>query len=254
MQAYLELEGRSPIGQPAAVLLVWITWQITLTENTAVFDEFVRSLKRDTDNMPHNRNRGSQDDSRNRERGRNNSMGRRSQFDSRDDTRGRYGDYTLYTRNKYMPSTNRQDNRDDSRQKYGQRYDSGECRPEQQNKSVRFESSRHDRGQKRQNINFSNRNAQNRPQSPYQSRQHDFNSNPGQRSNNNTTRSQNQVCTHCKRTNHTSREGKACFNCLKIGHFRQECRAPSSNNLNWTSLRQRVSALTITIRKAHNQV
>ena len=82
------------------------------------------------------------------------------------------------------------------------------------------------------NINFNSRNAQNRPQSPYQNRQHDFNSNPGRRSNNNTTRSQNQVCTHCKRTNHSSRECKSCFKCLKLGHFRHECRAPRSSNLN----------------------
>ena len=29
-----------------------------LTDSTAIFDEFVRSLKRDTDNMPHIQNRG----------------------------------------------------------------------------------------------------------------------------------------------------------------------------------------------------
>ena len=182
--------------------------------------------------MPHNRNRGSRDNSRNRERDRKNSMDRRSQIDSRDDTRSRYENKTQDNRNTYMSSRNRQDNRDDSRQRYGQRYDSRERRPEQQNRSVRFESPRNDRGQNRHNINFSSRNAQNRPQSPYQSRQYDFNSNPGQRSNNNTTRSQNQVCTHCKRTNHTSRECRVCFNCLKIGNFRHECRASRSSNLN----------------------
>ena len=139
---------------------------------------------------------------------------------------------TRDTGNTYMPSRNRQDNRDDPRQRYGQRNDSRKRRPEQQNRSVRFESPRHDRGQNRQNMNFNSPNAQNRPQSPYQSRQYDFNSNPGQRNNNYTNRSQNQVCTHCKRTNHTSRECKACFNCLKIGRFRHECRAPRSSNLN----------------------
>ena len=118
-----------------------------------------------------------------------------------------------------MPSSNRQDNRYDSRQQYGQRYDSRERRPEQQNRLVRFESPRCDRGQNRQNINFNSRNAQNRPQSPYQNRQHDFHCNPGRRSNNNITRSQNQACQHCKRTNHTFRECKACCKCLKIGHF-----------------------------------
>ena len=151
-------------------------------------------------------------------------MDRRSQTDSRKDTRE--------TRNTNMPSRNRQDNRDDSRQRYGQRYNSRERRPEQQNRSVRFESPRHDRGQICQNINLNSRNAQNQPQSPYQIRQHDFNSNPGQRSNNNATRSQNLVCTHRKRSNHTSRECKACFNCLIIGYFRHECHAPRSSNLN----------------------
>ena len=73
---------------------------------------------------------------------------------------------TWDNRNTYMPSRNRQDKRDDSRQRYGQRYDSSERRPEQQNRSVLFESPRNDRGQNRQNINFSSRNAQNRPQSP----------------------------------------------------------------------------------------
>ena len=233
LQAYLELEGRNPIGTastgPAGVN--HMTNQF-LTQNTAIFDEIVQSLKRDTDNMPHNRNRGSRDNSGNREQDRNNSLDRRSQTDSRDDTRGRYGDNTRDTRNTYMPSRNRLDNRDDSRPRYGQRYNSRERRPEQQHRSVRFESLRNDGGQNRQNINFSSRNAQNRPQSPYQSRQYDFNSNPGQGSNNIATRSQNQVGTHCKRTNHTSRDCKACFNCLINGYFRHECRAPRSSNLN----------------------
>ena len=233
LQAYLELEGRNPIGtaNSGSAGVNHMTNQF-LTDNTALFDEFVRSLKRDADNMPHNHNRGSRDNSRSRERDRNSSMDRRTQNDSRENTRSRYENDTRDNRNTYMPSRNRQDNRDDSRQRYGQRYDSSERRPEQQNRSVRFESPRNDRGQNRQNINFNSRNAQNRPQSPYQNRRHDFNSNPGQRSNNYTTRSQDQACTHCRRTNHTSRECKACFNCLKIGHFRHECRAPKSSNLN----------------------
>ena len=233
LQAYLELEGRNPIGTASSgsAGVNHMTNQF-LTENTAIFDEFVRSLKRDTENMPHNRNRGSRNNSRNREQDRNNSMDRRSQNDSRDGTRSQYGNNTRDTQNTYMPSRNRQDNRDDSRQRYGQRYDSRELKSEQQHRSVRFASPRHDRGQNRQNINFNSRNAQNRPQSSYQSRQYDFNSSAGRRSNNYTTRSQNLVCTHCKRTNHTSRECKACFNCLKIEHFRHECRTPRSSNLN----------------------
>ena len=233
LQAYLELEGPNPIGiaSGSSAGVNHMTNQF-LTDNTAIFDEFVRSLKRDTDNMPHNQNRGSRDNSRSGERDRHNSMDRRSQNDSRDDTRSPYGNDTRETRNTYMPSRNRQDNRYDSRQRYGQRYDSRERKPEQQRRSVRFESPRNDREQNRQNINFNSRNAQNRPQSSYQNRQHDFNSNPGRRSNKNTTRSQNQICTHCKRTNHSSRECKACFNCLKLGHFRHECRAPRTSNLN----------------------
>ena len=151
-------------------------------------------------------------------------MDSRSQNDSRENTRSRYGNDTRDTQNIFMPSRNRQDNRDDSRQRYRRRYNSREHRPEQQNRSVRFESPRKDRGQNCQNINFNAQNAQNRPLSPYQNRR-DLNSNPGRRSYSNTTRSQNQVCTQCKRTYRTSREGKACFNCLKIGHFRHECRA-----------------------------
>ena len=107
-----------------------------LTDNTAIFDEFVRSLKRDNDNMPHNYNGGSDDNSRNRERDGNNSMDRGSQNDSRDVIRGRYGNNTPDTRNTYTPSRNRQDNRDDSRQRYGQRHDSRDRRPEQQHRSV----------------------------------------------------------------------------------------------------------------------
>ena len=226
------MEGRSPIGTASSSFagVNHITNHL-VTENTAIFDEFVRSLKRDTDNMPHNQNRGSRDNFRNRERDRNSSMDRRNQHDSRDNTRSRYENDTQDNRNTYIPSRNRQDKRDDSRQRYGKRYDSRERRPEQQNRSVRFESPRNDRGQNRQNINFSSRNAQNRPQSPYESRQYDFNSNPRRRSNNITNRSQNQACIHCKRTNHTSRESKACFNCLKMGHFCHECRAPRSSNL-----------------------
>ena len=180
LQTYLELEGRNPIGTASSgsAGVNHMTNQF-LTDNTAILDELVRSVKRDTDNMPHNRNRGSRDNSRNRERDRKNSMDR-SQNDSRDDTRSRYGNTTRDTQNTYMPSRNRQNNGDDSRQRYGQRYNSRERKPEQQHRSVRFESPRHDRGQNRQNINFNSRNAQNRPQSPYQSRQNDFNSNPGQ--------------------------------------------------------------------------
>ena len=233
LQAYLELEGPNPIGiaSGSSAGVKHMTNQF-LTDNTAIFDEFVRSLKRDTDNMPYNHNRGSRDNSRCGEGDRNNSMDRRSQNDSRENTRNRHGNDTGETRNTYMPSRKGQDNRDDSRQRYGQRYDSRDRKPEQQSRSVRFESPRNDRGQNRQNTNFNSRNVQHRPQSPYQTRQHDFISNSGQRSNNNKTRSQNQVCTHCKRTIHTSRECKACFNCLKIGHFRHECRAPRSSNLN----------------------
>ena len=122
LQAYLELEGRNPIGtaKSGSAGVNHMTNQF-LTENTAIFDEFVRSLKTDTDNMPHNQNSGSRDNSLNRERDRNNSMHRRSQHDSRDDTRSRYGNNTRDTRNTYMPSRNRQDNRDDSRQRYRQR-------------------------------------------------------------------------------------------------------------------------------------
>ena len=140
LQAYLELEGRNSIGKACSgsAGVNHMTNQF-LTENTAIFDEFVRSLKRDTNNMPHNQNRGSRDNSRNRERDRNNSMDRRSQHDSRDDTRSRYENDTRDNRNTYMPSRNRQDKRDDSRQRYGQRYDSRERRPEQQSRSVRFE-------------------------------------------------------------------------------------------------------------------
>ena len=136
-----------------------------LTENTAIIDEFVRSLKRDTDNMLYNHKRGSRDNSRNGERNRNNSMDRRSQIDSQDNTRRRYGNDTRETRNIHMPSRNRQDNRDDSRHRYGQRYNFRERRPEQQNISVRFESPRNDRGQNHQNINFNSPNAQKRSQS-----------------------------------------------------------------------------------------
>ena len=223
LQAYLELEGRNPIGTPrgSSAGLNHMTNQL-LTDNTAIFAEFVRSHKRETDHMQHNQNRGSSDNSRNGERDRISSTDRRSQHDSRENTRSRYGNDTQEG----------QYNRDDPRQRYGQRYDYRERRPEQQHRTIRFESRRHDRGQNRQNINFNSRNAQNRPQSPYQSRQYDFNFKPGQRSNNNTTRSRNQACQHCKRTNHTSRECKACFNCLKLGHFRHECRALRSSTLN----------------------
>ena len=67
--AYLELEGRNPIrtasGSSAGVN--HITNQY-LTDNTAIFDEFFRSLKRGTENMPHNQNRGSRDNSLSGER------------------------------------------------------------------------------------------------------------------------------------------------------------------------------------------
>ena len=125
LQAYLELEGRNPIGtgSSGSAGVNHMTSQF-LTDNTAIFDEFVWSLKRDTDNMQHNQNRRSRDISRYGERDRNNSMDRKSQHDSRESTRSRYGNDTRKTRNTYMSPGNWQDNRDDSRQRYGQRYDS----------------------------------------------------------------------------------------------------------------------------------
>ena len=132
-----------------------------LTDNTAIFDEFVRSYKRDTDNMPHNRNKRSRENSCSGERDRNSFIDRKSQNDSRHNTRSRYGNDTRDTRNIYMPSRNRKTSRDDSRQRYGQRDNSTEHRPEQQKMSVQFESPRNGRGQNRQNINFNSRNAQN---------------------------------------------------------------------------------------------
>ena len=200
LQAYLELEGRNPIGTASrgSAGVNHMTNQF-LTENTAIFDEFVRSLKRDTDNMPYNHNRGSRDNSRNRERDRNNSMDRRSQHDSRDDMEITHKIPKTHTCPRAIDKTiamihARDMDKETILENIGRN----------QNRSVRFESPRRDRGQNRQNTNFNSRNAQNRPQSPYQNRQYDFNSNPGRRSNNYTTRSQNEVCTHCERTNHTS--------------------------------------------------
>ena len=135
LQAYLELEGRNLIGtaSSSSADVNHMTNQF-LTDNTAIFDEFVRSFKRDTDNMPQKRNRGSRDIFRNKKRDRNNSMDKSSQNDSGENTRSRYGNDTGETRNTYMFSRNRQDNRDESRQRYGQRYDSRERRPEQQHR------------------------------------------------------------------------------------------------------------------------
>ena len=199
LQAYLDLEGRNPIGKTSvsSAGVNHMTHQF-LADNTAIFDEFVLSLKRDTDNMPHKRNRGSRTNSCNVERNRNSSMDKRSQDDSRENTRSRYESDTQDTRNTYMSSRNRNDTCGDSRHRYGQRYDSRERRPEKQNTSVRFESPRNEREQSRPNINLNSRITQNRPQSPYQNRQHDFNSNPGRRSNNSTTRLQSQLCSDCE--------------------------------------------------------
>ena len=55
-----------------------------LTRNTAFFDESVESLKRESDDIPHNRTRGSRDNSRSGEQDRISSMDRRSQNDSRE--------------------------------------------------------------------------------------------------------------------------------------------------------------------------
>ena len=101
----------------------------SLTKNTAIFDEFVRSLKRHTHNLPHNQNRRSRDMSRSGEWDRNSSMDRRIPNDSRKNTRSIYENDTRDTRNTYMPSRNRQDTRDDSGRRYGQRYKSRERRP-----------------------------------------------------------------------------------------------------------------------------
>ena len=99
LQAYLELEGQNPIGT-ASSSSAGVSHMMNhfLTDNTAIFDEFVRTLNTDTDKMPHNRNRGSRKNSRSGERDENNSMHRRSPNDSRDNTRNRYGDQPRETR------------------------------------------------------------------------------------------------------------------------------------------------------------
>ena len=147
LQAYLELEGRNPIGTASSSSAgVNHMTKPSLTENTAIFDVFVRSFKRDTNNMPYNHNRGSRVNSRNEERDRNNSMDKRSQHDSRENIRSTYENDTLDNGKTYMPSGNRLDKRDDSRQRYGQSYDSRRHRPEEQYRTVQFESPRHDWG------------------------------------------------------------------------------------------------------------
>ena len=233
LQAYLELEGRNPIettsGSSAGVNHMANQF---LTNNPAIFDDFDRSVKIDTDNMPHNRNRRPRDSPRSGKRDGNKSTDRRGQNDSQENRWSRYGNNTEVTRNIYMPSRNRQRNRNNSRQRYGQRYDSRDHRPEQQEWLVQFESLCNYKWQNRQNINFNSRNVQNRPQSRHQKRQHEFISNPRRRSYKNTTSSENQDCTHCKRTNHLFPDCKVCFNCSKIGRFRHECRTPRSSNLN----------------------
>ena len=87
LQAYMELEGRNPIGTASgsSAGVNHLTNQF-LTANSFVFDDFVRSLKRNTDNMPQNRNWRSRDTSRSRERERKNSMDRINQNDSRENT------------------------------------------------------------------------------------------------------------------------------------------------------------------------
>ena len=91
LAAYLEFKGRNPIGTASGTSAGanHMTNQL-LTDNTAVFDEFVRSLKRDTDNMPHTWNRGSRDNSHSGDQDRNNSMDKRSQNDSKENTRSRH--------------------------------------------------------------------------------------------------------------------------------------------------------------------
>ena len=100
-----------------------------LAENTASFDEIARSLKKVTDSMPHNRNRGSRDDSRSGERDRNNSMDSGSQDYTPENTRSSHEHETRDTRNICMPLRHRQDNQTDSRQRHGQKCDSRESRP-----------------------------------------------------------------------------------------------------------------------------
>ena len=132
-----------------------------------------------------------------------------------------------------MPSRNRQDNRDHSRHRYGHKNDSREHNPGQQRITVRFESRRSDyRRNNHKPTNFQSRSKENRPQSPNQNRQHDFSSNFGRRSYNSSNRFQNQTPTHCKRTNHPSKECKVCFNCLNVRQFHGECRALRSSILN----------------------
>ena len=89
LQAYLEIEGRNPngtaIGSSPGVNHMKNQFLIA---KTVIFDQFVRSPQRDTDNVPKNRNRESRENSRGGERDRNGSMDR-SQNDSRENRKSR---------------------------------------------------------------------------------------------------------------------------------------------------------------------
>ena len=60
-----------------------------------------------------------------------------------------------------------------------------------------------------------------------------YNSNritPNQQQNRNNI--SQQICRHCNRTDHQSRDCRACFNCGRLGHMSRKCRAPQQNQNN----------------------
>ena len=192
-QAHLELEGQNPIGTTSgsSVGVNHMTTQF-LTDNTAFFDESVPSLDRLIETPITRQTVKTEDDAivlvaeseietvswKGEAR---KTHGRRQEVDT-ETTHEIHETYIcLRAIDKTIAMIRARDLDKDTIPKSVGR--------NKRNSSVRVQSPCIDRGQNRQNINFNSQNAQNRPQPPYQNRQHDFKYNPGQRNYSNTSRS-----------------------------------------------------------------
>ena len=158
------------------------------TENTVIFDQLVRSLKRDADNVLQYREWWSQVILHGRRRERNSFMDKRRQNGSQEQTGNRYANETRDNRTAYMPSCYRHENGDDSRSGYAQIYGSRERQPKQQNYRLGCSHLPMTEDTIAKNKNFNSRNEQNRSESLYQNRQKVYIFNYGRRCYNNKTK------------------------------------------------------------------
>ena len=129
-QTYLELQGPNAAGNAngSSTDVNQLTKQF-LQDNSVIFEEVVRSLKRDIDKLLQNRDRRLRRKSCGQEPYTNDSMERRKRIDLHRRIESSYGNGKRDDGKDNVSSRNCRENCDNSRNRYGQSYDSIERNP-----------------------------------------------------------------------------------------------------------------------------